>query len=121
MKSLKTISFILLLFIPFLAFTGCSNDDNDVTLDGELYLTFVNAPNDLHVVIYSMQNSNIPLYDIQMNGNNKRSQSLNVGNYIIKLKAGSYDYDNGTGIQIQQGRTTSMAYDGQNTPHISIK
>lgn len=120
MRSLKTMSFILLLFIPFLAFTGCSNDDNDITLDGEVYLTFVNHPNDLHVVIYSMENTSIPLYDIQLNGYTKLSQSLNVGNYIIQPKSDSYNYGN-TAIQIQQGRVTSMAYDAQNTPHISIK
>lgn len=120
MISLKKIAFILFLFIPLLVLTSCSNDDNNVTLDGELYITFVNAPNDLHVVIYSMQNSNIPLYDIPLNGYVKLNQSLNIGNYVIQPKSGSYNYDI-TAVQIQQGKLTSIAFDGQNSAHVSIK
>ena len=119
MRSLKTMSFILFLLIPFLAFTGCSNDD-DITLDGELYLTFVNTSDDLHVVIYSMQNTQVSLFDIPLNTYKKHaSQSLNVGNYLIQLKSSYYNYGT-TAVQIQQGKRTSVTYDEQNNAHTSI-
>lgn len=119
MRSLKTMSFILFLFIPFLTLTGCSNDD-DITLDGELYLTFINTSDDLHVIIYSMQNTQVSLFDIPLNTYKKHaSQSLNVGNYLIQLKSSYYNYGT-TAVQIQQGKRTSVTYDEQNNAHTSI-
>lgn len=120
MKLMKKISFLLFLFISFFAFTGCSDDDG-ISLEGELYLTLVNTSDDLHVVIYSMQNSNVPLYDIPMNTYKKQiSQSLNVGNYLVRINGSYYNYSVLTGVQIQQGKKTSVSYDDKNNVHVSM-
>jgi hypothetical protein len=86
---------------------GC--DKNDLSFKGNLNISFYNHPSDLKVLIYSMDNKEIPIYEASPRENGLLTLPLNIGNYIIKPYTNSKYYQE-LGFQIMQNKSTSITY-----------
>lgn len=119
MKSSKCF-FIPLVLILFVC-SSCSKE-NDVTVTGNLELSFYNSSPDLRVQIFTIENEQKPIYEFSMQGGKEKNIPLNIGNYIIRPYITSSSVFYGfTGFQIVQGKTTSITYDNQNNNTVNIK
>lgn len=118
MRSLKC--FLIPLMLILLMNVSCSNDD-EVTLTGKLELYFHNSPPDLRVQIFTIENSQTPVYEFSAQGNRDIKLSLNMGNYKIRpYSLSSSNFYGSTGFQIVQGKTTSISYDERNGDTVTI-
>ena len=118
MKSLNIgkLSIIAILFM--LVLSGCKNDETQTT--GNVHISFVNHPTDLAVLIYPVENLNIPIYTKSDPFSGDLETKLNMGNYYLYCQSGSsYPavYQN-IGFQIRAGETTTISFDGNNVAHV---
>lgn len=119
MKSFKCL-FIPLMLMLFIC-SSCSKED-DVTLTGNLELSFYNSSSELRVQIFTIENEQKPIYEFPMQGKTKINVPLNMGNYIIRpYTTSSSTFYASTGFQIVQGKTTSIIYDEHNDNSVTIK
>lgn len=106
------LKFSFVLSILLIGITSCSKDE--FSTDGKLSVSFINHPDDLVVAIYSVDNSEIPIYELTPNEDGKISITINVGNYILIPRSGTF-YPR-IGFQIIQDKTTSVSFDNNNKP-----
>ena len=100
----------IVLSILLIGFTSCSKDE--YSTDGELSISFVNHPSDLTVLIFTIENSEIPVYEITPNKDGKLNLTINVGEYVIVPS--SYTFFGKTGFQIIQNKTATITFDKGN-------
>lgn len=109
MKLIKTLLFTLLLF----TFVGYScSDNNEVSLEGSLNVSFYNMTSDLSILLYDIKNDQVPIYDIPI-GHGDLKLALNAGSYIIKPYSSSVFYSK-KGLMIRPGKTTTIVYKENN-------
>jgi len=114
-----TFSKLIILTILFTAVvSGCKKEVTQTV--GTVRISFVNHPSDLAVVIFPVENLNIPIYTKTDPFNGALETELNMGNYYLYCQSGGSNpitYQN-IGFQIRAGQTTVIAFDGSNVAHV---
>lgn len=109
-----------ILIILFVCCTNTSCDKNDeLSLQGNLNLSFYNYTPDLKVRIYSLENKETPIYEVSPKEDGTLDMPLNVGNYLAKPYSARYYYRT-IGFQIMQRKTTHITYDKNNQETVTL-
>ncbi len=109
---IKKIFFIVLVSLFLLS---CEKENIIVT--GKLVLEFENSSN--VVYLYPLENQTKPLFKIYMNGENSKSQKMNMGNYYCVVGDIDTNYA-GVVFQIQPDKVTRINYK-DNTPIVTYE
>lgn len=111
---MKKMNFLPVFKIVFVVLSLCclatSCNKDDLSFEGDLDIYFYNHPSDLTVRIYSMENLEVPIYEVSPERDGSLNISLNLGNYIIKPYSSSKHYSTLV-FQIRQDKTVSIIYD----------
>lgn len=94
--------------------TGCEADD--ISSTGNLSLSFTNHPSDINVVLYSIENLDIPIDYLQPDSNGKAIKELNMGNYYIEVSSSTFFSP--TGFQIKPNQTTTIIWGANNESEV---
>lgn len=103
---------LLIASLCITLFTSCNNED--VTIHN-LSVVFEGESNDIDIQIYSLSNTNNPIYISTHKGTTPLKTNLNIGDYILRATArGSLATFNEVSFQIQKKRETQILYDKNN-------
>ncbi|MBL7843267.1 MAG: hypothetical protein JNK44_05335 [Cyclobacteriaceae bacterium] len=107
--------FKLFLFASLiLVMTNC--EDEDISTTGELSVSFTNHRQDIYVMIFSIENTEIPIDVFQLDHNGKAKRNLNSGNYYITVSSATYFAS--IGFQIRANSTTTIVWGADNSAKV---
>ena len=120
MQKTKLTSLMKRIFI--ILFVCCINagcDKNELSLQGNLNMTFYNHPIDLKVTIYSLEDKDTPIYEVTPKWDGTLDMPLNIGNYLIKPNS-TEQYYSEIGLQIMHDKTTTVIYNKNNRATVNV-
>jgi predicted transcriptional regulator len=116
MKRIKFINHFLTALLLLAILNSCHKENSSNT--GNLKISFANHPADLTISIFSLDNSQISIFNgLKTDGSGIVEKELNIGNYFVSCStttSPSYDV---IGFQIKSGETTFIYYDENNSGH----
>ena len=110
-KTILSAIFVLALL------AGCSKEDDNF---GTVNITFADKPSDLVVEIFTVENTNIPIYTTN-NVKQPLKVNLNFGNYVVRPYAMSLQGGIFTEVGFQLNpakKTIDIVYDERRIGHI---
>ena len=102
------LGFLIILLLGLL--TNCEKDE--ISNTGKLSISFINHSSDMTVVVYSIENIDIPICELKLDNNGKAEKYLNIGNYYIKVA--SVTFFAPIGFQINSNKTTTILWGSDN-------
>jgi len=106
MKVIKRVKVVFVLMMLFGILSSCNKDEESNT--GQLNLYFHNYSSDIEVILYSMEDTSIPIDVMLLNQDREKKENLLIGNYYVKVD--SKKYYSSIGFQIKPDQTTTISW-----------
>ena len=102
----------MIILVLLAVMSGCKKDE--ISLTGQVKVTFINNPADLNLSISPAENPLVSIIgNLKVDNKGTVTYELNAGNYI--LTSSSLTFFPKVGFQIKAGETTVIVYDLTNS------